>query len=124
MAEDARYEPCDRVDDERGAKFATAQNKIANGNFVVNQMFRNPFIDSFVSAADEQDFVEFAPAARRSLIEQTALRREKSDLLIVALFRNSRTADSLRLGRRARKSLGWGRVGGACALVRQDCLRR
>ncbi len=87
VAEDSGYEPCDRVDDERGAKLATAQNKIANGNFVVNQMFRNPFVDSFVSAADEQDFVELAPPARRGLIEQTALRLEKCDLLIIALFR-------------------------------------
>lgn len=75
VTEDAWEEPCDRVDDERGRKLAATHNKIADGCFFVNQILSNPFVHSFISATDEQEFVQRAPAPGSSLIEQTALRR-------------------------------------------------
>lgn len=87
VTEDAWDEPCDRVDDERGRKLAATHNKIANGCFFVSQILSNPFVHSFISAADEQEFVQLTPTPGGGLVKQTALRRHESDLLIVALLR-------------------------------------
>ena len=52
VAESAGEKAGDGINDEGGGKFAAAEDKIANGDFVGGEMFCDAFVHAFVAATN------------------------------------------------------------------------
>ena len=56
-AEHARNQAGNSVHDDHGCDFSAGQDKIADGDFIVNEEFPDPFVDPFVATADDDQFL-------------------------------------------------------------------
>ena len=49
----AGYEPGDGLDDDKGARLATRQDVVTDGELVVDQVLAHPLVDALVAAAQK-----------------------------------------------------------------------
>ena len=69
----------DGINDEGGGKFAAAEDKIANGDFVGGEMFGDTLVHTFVATADENHAILLREAASSFLRETFSGGREQND---------------------------------------------
>jgi hypothetical protein len=79
VAEDAREQADDGVDDDGCGELAAGEDVVADGELFVTEELADALVDAFVAAADEDDAVELAEPAGDGLGEALALRGEQDD---------------------------------------------
>ncbi len=79
MAEHAWEKADGGVEDDGSGKLTTAEDVVADGEFLVGEEIGDTLVDSLVAAADEDDALERGEAVRGGLSEVLALRGEQDD---------------------------------------------
>src|SRR5579862_1476863 len=82
VADSARNQARNGIDDDRSANLATTQHVVANRDFTVSEIVAYALIDAFVAAADHDHTIEFREFRREFLIETAALCRQQNDGLL------------------------------------------
>src|SRR5579883_2127886 len=90
-------QPRHRVNDDHRRQRAIRQHVIADGQFIVRQTLADPLIESFITAADQQQMLELRQFAGNALIELPPRRRKQNHarLFVRQIFNSFK--DRLRL---------------------------
>ena len=79
VADDIGEKTHDGVDDDERGKCAVSENEIAEGKFLVDEMFADAFVDAFVMATNEDDAVERGEFAGLGLVKFLSAGGEQDD---------------------------------------------
>ena len=79
IAERAREQTGDGVENKGGGQFTTRKDEIADGDFFGREMFGDAFVNSFVPAAEEENAIQLGVTARGILREAFACGGKQDD---------------------------------------------
>src|ERR1700693_3274581 len=78
IADRTRNQSRDAIHNHRRAEFASTQHVVADGQLAVGQVLTYAFVDSFITATNQNDSLEAGKFAGYALVESLALRREQN----------------------------------------------
>ena|SRR5438067_2922256 len=92
VAQRAWNQPGHRINNQRGANLAAAQNKITDRDFAIREVIIHSLINAFVASADQYHAFKLRQLLRGLLIEALARRRQQHDgftFAIALVFRSN-----------------------------------